>query len=55
MISVLGDFNAKSNNLCESDITFHEGSMVDVVTSNHGLHQLIQEPTNIFNLSSSLY
>ena len=53
MISVLGDFNAKSNNWCKNDITSHEGSMVDTVTSNCGLHQLIQEPAHILNLSSS--
>ena len=47
MISVSGDVNAKSNNWCKNDATFHEGSMVDAVTSNYGLHQLIQEPTHI--------
>ena len=34
-------------------ITFHEGSMIDSVTSNYGLHQLIQELTHILNSSSS--
>ena len=53
MISVLGNFNAKSNNWCKNDITFHESSMIDAVTSNYGLHQLIQEPTLILNSSSS--
>ena len=53
MISVLGDFNAKSNNWCKNDITSYEGSMIDAVTSNYGLHQLIQEPTHTLNLSSS--
>ena len=53
MISVLGYFNAKSNNWCENDITSHEASMIDTVTSNYGLHQLIQEPTHIYNSSSS--
>ena len=53
MISILGDFNAKSNNWCKNDTTSHEGSMIDAVTSNYGLHQLIQEPTHILNLSSS--
>ena len=38
MISVLGDFNAKSNNWSRSLITSHEGSMIDAVTSNEGLH-----------------
>ena len=41
MISVLCDFNAKSNNWCKND-TSHEGSMIDAVTSNYGLYQLIQ-------------
>ena len=53
MISVLGDFNAKSNNWCKNDITSHEGSMIDAVTSNYGLQQLIQKPTHILNSSSS--
>ena len=53
MISVLGDFNAKSSKWCKNDITFHEGSMIDAITSNYGLHQLIQEPTHILNFSSS--
>ena len=53
MISVLGDFNAKSNNWCKNDITAHEGSMIDAVTSNYGLHQLTQEPTQILNSSPS--
>ena len=29
MISVLGDFNAKSNNWCKNDIASHEGFMID--------------------------
>ena len=53
MISVLGDFNAKSDNWCKNDIISHEGSMTDAVTSNYGLHQLIQEPEHILNSSSS--
>ena len=27
--------------------------MIDAVISNYGLHQLIQEPTHLLNLSSS--
>ena len=53
MISVLGDFNAKSNNWCKIDITSHEGSMIDAVTSNYGLNQLMQEPRHIIKSSSS--
>ena len=46
MISVLGDFNAKSNNWHKNDITSYEGSMVDPVTSNY-------EPTHTLNFPSS--
>ena len=53
MISVLGDFIAKSNKWCKNDITSHEGSMIDAVTSDYELHQLIQEPTHILDSPSS--
>ena len=53
MIPVSGDFNIKSNNSCENDITSHECSMIDAVTSNYGLHQLIRGPAHILNSSSS--
>ena len=53
VISVLGDFNSKSGDWCKNDITFHKGSMIDDVTSNYGLHHLIQEPTHIIKMSSS--
>ena len=46
MTFVLGDFNPKSNNWCKNDTTSHEGSMIDAVTSNFRLRQLIQEPTH---------
>ena len=50
--SILGDF--KSSNWCKNDTTSNEGSMVDTVTSNYGLHQFTQEPTHILNSSSSI-
>ena len=53
LVSALGDFNAKSTNRCKNDITSHKGSMIDALKSNYGLQQLIQEPTHIFNTSSS--
>ena len=53
MIFVLGDFNVKSNNWCRKYYTFHEGSMIDDVMSNYGLHQLIEKPTHILNSSFS--
>ena len=53
LISVLGDFNGKSNIWCKNNITSNEGSMIDVVTSNYGLHQLIQILTQILNWTFS--
>ena len=53
MTIVLGDFNAKSNNWCKSDITSLEGSKTDTIANSSGLNQLIQEPNYILNLSSS--
>ena len=53
MTIVLGDFNAKSNNWCKSDITSLEGSKVDTIANSYGLNQLIQEPTHLLNSSSS--
>ena len=42
-----------TQSLIISDITSHEGSLIDAATSNYGLHQLIQEPTHILNSPSS--
>ena len=53
MTIVLGDFNAKSNNWCKSDITSLEGSKIDTIANSYGLNQLIQEPTHMLNSSSS--
>ena len=53
MISVLGDFNAKSNNWCKNDITSHKGIMIGSATSNYALRQLIREAAHIVNSSSS--
>ena len=53
MISVLDDFKTKSNNWSKNDSTSHVGPMIDAVTNNYGLHQLIHKPTHILNLSSS--
>ena len=54
MTVVLGDFNAKSNNWCKADITSLEVSKIDTIASSYGLNQLIQEPTQILNLSSCI-
>ena len=52
MIS-LGDFNAKSSNWYNKDITTDEGRKIEDVTSQNCLHQEINEPTHILNNSSS--
>ena len=49
----LGDFNAKSSNWYNKDITNDEGRKIEIVTSQNGLHQEINEPTRILNNSSS--
>ena len=48
MISVLGDFNAVSNNWCKNDITSHEGSTIDAATSNYGLHPRTNPRTDTY-------
>ena len=50
---VLGHFIAKSSLWYNSDITTHEGSKIDGVTSQFGLEQIIKEPTHIIGDSSS--
>ena len=53
LITVLGDFNAKSSNWCSSDTTNYEGTQIDSLTSFFGLHQLISEPTHFLTHSNS--
>ena len=48
-----GNFNAKSSNWYNKDITSDEGKKTEVVTSQNGLHQEINEPPHILNNSSS--
>ena len=48
-----GDFNAKSQTSFKNDKTSYEGSKLDVSTCSHGLHQLINEPTHVLDISSS--
>ena len=47
----LGDFNAKSSNQYTKDTTNDEGRKAEVVTSQNGLHQEINEPIHILNNS----
>ena len=50
---ILGDFNARSKSWWQNDINTSEGTKIDVLTSYHGLHQLISQPTHILANSSS--
>ena len=50
---VLADFIAKSSLWYYNNITTHEGSKTDDVTSQFGLEQIIKEPTHIIGDSSS--
>ena len=52
LLVALGDFNAKSSNWYNKDITSNEGRKIEAVTSQNGLHQEINEPTHILNNSS---
>ena len=50
---ILGDFNARSKSWCSDDITTYEGSKIDSLTTTHGLHQLISQPTHLLPTSST--
>ena len=39
-----GDFSAKSSNWCKNDITTSEGKAIGNISSQFGLHQVINEP-----------
>ena len=55
MITVLGDFNAKSSHWCPNDTSSNEGILIDSLSSYYGLFQLISEPTHILpNFSSCI-
>ena len=47
------NFNAKSSNWCENDITTTEGKAIENIPSQFGLHQMINKPTHILESSSS--
>ena len=53
LVVVIGDFNAKSSKWhCQDKSTF-EGNVIDNITSQFGLYQVIKEPTHILNTSFS--
>ena len=49
----LGDFNAKSSDWYNKDITSNEGRKTEAVTSQNVLNQEINESTDILNNSFS--
>ena len=53
LTTIIGDFNAKSYNWYSHDKTSFEGSNIESITSQFGLHQLINEPTHLLQNSSS--
>ena len=53
LIVALGDFNAKTTNWYKNDINSYEGLKIDTSTSQLGLQQLINEPTNLIANSFS--
>ena len=53
LLVVLGDFNAKLSQWHDKDTNTPEGISVEGITSQFGLHQIINEPTHILENSSS--
>ena len=53
LTTVIGDFNAKSKNWSEADISTIEGSIIEFLTSQFRLSQMTKEPTHILENSSS--
>ena len=52
---ILDDFNARSKSQWRNDINTSEGTKVDSLTSYHGLHQLISQPSYILAFIFTLY
>ena len=53
---ILGDFNARSKSWWPEDVTSHEGTHIESLTTMHGLQQLISDPTHLLpNSSSCIY
>ena len=53
LVVLLCEFNAKSNNWCKNDITTTEGTAIENISSQFGLHQMINELAHILESSSS--
>ena len=53
LTTIIGDFNAKSCNWYSHDKTSFESSTIECITSQFGLHQLMNEPTHLLQNPSS--
>ena len=53
LTTIIDDFKAKSCNWYSHDKTSFEGNSMESITSQFGLHQLIKEPTQLLQNSSS--
>ena len=53
LTTIIGDFNAKSSNWYGHDKRSFEGSTTESETSQFGLYQLRNEPTDLLRNSSS--
>ena len=53
LMTTIGDFNAKSKNWYSQDKTSFEGRTTEIITSQFGLYQLIDETTHLMENSSS--
>ena len=53
LTTIIGDFNAKSSDWFIHDKTSFEGSTIESITFQFGLHQLINEPSHLLQNSSS--
>ena len=47
---ILGDFNARSKSWWPEDVTSHEGTHIQSLTTIHGLQQLISDPTHLLQI-----
>ena len=50
---ILGDFNARSKSWWPKDVTSHEDTCIESLTTMHGLQQLTSYPTHLLLNSSS--
>ena len=53
LVVAIGDFNAKSKCWYINDSTTSQGNVLENITSQFGLQQIIKEPTHILDNSSS--